>query len=101
MSTITLKNYFQMRRQEQLRLEEERLKESLEIFRSLKTLGIPFDAPEVQELKKHTDAYIHEGICWSGSVSFLAYGRIAEVNLPRRADKQIEVRLRKPRAGAV
>ena len=80
--------------------KEERLKESLEIFRSLKTLGIPFDAPEVQELKKHTDAYIHEGICWSGSVSFLAYGRIAEVNLPRRADKQIEVTLRKPRAGA-
>ena len=79
--------------------KEERIKESIEIFRSLKTLGIPFDAPEVQELKTHTDAYIHEGVCWSGSISFMRFGRIAEVNLPRRADKQIEVTLRKPRAG--
>jgi hypothetical protein len=83
------------------KLHEDRLKESLEIFRSLKTLGIPFDAPEVQELKLHIDAYIHEGVCWSGSTSFLRFGRIAEVNLPRRADKLIEVKLRKPRAGAV
>ena len=80
--------------------KEERLKESLEIFRSLKSLGIPFDAPEVQELKTHVDAYVRDGICWSGSVSFLAYGRIAEVSLPRRADKQIEVTLRKPRVGS-
>ena len=81
--------------------KEERLKESLEIFRSLKTLGIPFDAPEVQELKAHMDAYIHEGMCWSGSISFMRFGRIAEVNLPRRADKQIEVTLRKPRVGGI
>lgn len=79
--------------------KEDRLKESIEIFRSLKTLGIPFDAPEVQDLKLHTDAYINEGICWSGSISFLRFGRIADVILPRRADKQIEVTLRKPRAG--
>ena len=81
--------------------KEERLKESLEIFQSLKTLGIPFDTPEVQELKVHIDAYIHEGVCWSGSISFMRFGRMAEVNLPRRADKQIEVTLRKPRAGGV
>jgi hypothetical protein len=79
--------------------KEERIKESIEIFRSLKTLGIPFDSPEVQELKTHTDSYIHDGMCWSGSISFMRFGRIAEVNLPRRADKQIEVTLRKPRTG--
>lgn len=82
------------------KLKEDRLKESLEIFRSLKTLGIPFDSPEVQELKKYVDAYVRDGICWAGSISFLRFGRIAEVNLPRRADKQIEVTLRKPRVGA-
>jgi hypothetical protein len=72
-----------------------------EKMQSLNYIGlIAVLVKEVQELKKHTDAYIHEGVCWSGSISFLAYGRIAEVNLPRRADKQIEVTLRKPRAGA-
>jgi hypothetical protein len=76
--------------------KEDRLKESLEIFRSLKKLGIPFDSPEVQELKTYMDAYVRDGICWSGTVSFLRFRRIAEVNLPRRADKQIEVTLRKP-----
>lgn len=81
--------------------KDERLKESLEIFRSLQTLGIPFDSPEVQELKTYVDAYVREGICWTGTISFLRFGRIAEVNLPRRADKQIELTLRKPRVGGV
>jgi hypothetical protein len=79
--------------------KEDRLKESLEIFRSLQSLGIPWDAPEVCELKSYIDAYVKDGICWSGTVSFLRFGRIAEVNLPRRADKQIEVKLRIPRVG--
>jgi hypothetical protein len=79
--------------------QEDRLKESLEIFRSMKSLGIPFDSPEVQELKKYVDSYVRDGICWTGTISFLRFGRIAEVNLPRRADKQIEVTLRKPRVG--
>jgi hypothetical protein len=79
--------------------KDERLKEALEIFRSLKSLGIPFDAPEVQELKARVDAYVQEGVCWTGTVSFARFGRIAEVNLPRRADRQIEVTLRKPRVG--
>lgn len=80
--------------------KSERLKESIEIFRSLKTLGIPFDSPEVQELKRYIDDYVHNGVCWSGTISFLAFDRIAEVNLPRRVDKLIEVTLRKPRAGS-
>jgi hypothetical protein len=80
--------------------KDERLKESLEIFRSLKSLGIPFEAPEVCELKTYIDAYVNDGICWSGIISFIRYGRIAEVNLPRRADKQIEVKLRVPRVSA-
>lgn len=79
--------------------KDERLKESMEIFRSMKTLGIPFDSPEVQELKQYVDAYVRDGICWAGTISFLRFGRIAEVNLPRRTDKHIEVTLRKPRVG--
>jgi len=76
----------------------DRVKESVEIMRDFQRLEIPLQCPEVLELKQHLDLYIKEGTCWSGSIDFLRFGRIAEVDLPRRADKAIEVRLRVPRA---
>jgi hypothetical protein len=77
--------------------KEDRVRECVTILRDLQSLGIPLQSPEVAELKQRINAYITEGIAWEGSVDFLAYGRIAEVNLPRRADKPVEVRLRLPR----
>ena len=74
-----------------------RLKECVEILKKITGLGIPLESSEVQELKQHFDAYIKDGECWQGSVSFLAYGRIADVNLPKRADKTVEVTLRVPK----
>ena len=76
---------------------EQRVSEVLNVFKNLKSVGIPFDSPEARMLKDYTDAYIKDGICWEGTLNFQAYGRMAEVNLPRRADKQIEVILRKTR----
>lgn len=75
----------------------DRVKESVEILQSLRTLGIPANSPEAGELKQHLDAYIRDGVCWSGTLDFRRFGRMAEVCLPRRADKQIEVKLRVPR----
>ena len=74
-----------------------RVKEIVEILKKITGLGIPLDSPEVQELKQRFDEYIKEGECWNGSISFLSYGRIADVNLPKRADKPIEVTLRVPK----
>jgi len=75
--------------------QSDRLKESVAILKKLTVdLGIPYTSPEVQELKTHFDAYIKDGICWSGSVSFAAYGRIAQVILPRSSKKTIEVMLK-------
>lgn len=76
---------------------EDRVKEIVTIFKKFRELGIPMEAPEVQELKTHTDAYIREGICWSGTLNFQRFGRMAEVVLPRRSDKLVEVTLRLPR----
>ena len=76
----------------------DRIKEISEILNSFRALGIPLDSPEVQELKGHFNAYVREGLCWNGSISFERFGRIVDVNLPRRADKLIEVTLRIPRA---
>ena len=73
-----------------------RVKEIVELLKKLTGLGIPLESPEVQELKGRFDAYIKDGECWSGTISFESYGRIADVNLPKRADKPIEVTLRVP-----
>jgi hypothetical protein len=78
---------------------EDRVKESVAVLKEIVALGIPLNCPEVLELRSRFDAYIKEGEVWEGSVSFMSFGRIAEVNLPKRADKAIEVRLRVPRAG--
>ena len=77
----------------------DRIQETLEIFNAIRTLGIPLDSPEVNELRGHFNAYIREGVCWSGTLNFSRFGRMADVELPRRADKDIVVNLRVPRAG--
>jgi hypothetical protein len=74
--------------------KEQRLRESITLLKKFPTLGIPLDDPSVVELKTHLDAYIHKGTCWKGSVDFLQYGRIADVDLPKEANKSIEVTLR-------
>ena len=71
-----------------------RLQEIIEILKKLEGLGIPIESAEVQELKSHFDRYLHSGICWTGTVPFLNYDRIADVVLPKKANKTIEVTLR-------
>ena len=74
------------------------LKESMVILGKIKDLGIPMDSPEVSELRKILNDYVKDGTCYTGTLNFLRFGRMVEVNLPRRADKLIEVTLRLPRA---
>jgi hypothetical protein len=76
----------------------DRVKETVELMRSIKGLGIPLDCSEVAELRSRLNEYIKNGTCWEGTIDFLRFGRMAEVSLPRRADKVIEVKLRVPRA---
>ena len=80
--------------------KEDRLRECITVIKKLTgDLGIPYESPEVQELKSHFDAYIKDGTVWNGTVSFAAYGRMAVVNLPRKATAQVEVTLRATRLG--
>jgi hypothetical protein len=75
--------------------EADRLKECIAVLTKLtKDLGIPYSSPEIKELKARFDDYIHHGTCWSGAISFAAYGRTAVVNLPRSAKKTIEITLK-------
>ena len=77
--------------------QADRIKETMEILKSINILGIPLNSPEVNELKGHFNNYVKDGTCWAGSISFERFGRIVDVNLPKRADKLVEVTLRLPR----
>ena len=77
----------------------DRVRECVSILKDIDGLGIPMLGPEVGKLREHFNAYIRDGTCWSGTIDFSAYGRIAEVVLPRRADKAVEVLFRVPRVG--
>jgi hypothetical protein len=64
-------------------------------MREVKELGFPSDYPPMKELSKRLSDYIKTGEPWSGKIKFELYGRIADVILPRKADRQITVVLRK------
>ena len=72
-----------------------RIDECLRVMREVKELGFPSDYPPMKELSKRLSDYIKTGEPWSGKIKFELYGRIADVILPRKADRQITVVLRK------
>jgi len=75
----------------------DRVRESVTLMKKLtQDLGMSKESPEVQELKSHLDDYIKNGTCWTGHIVFSSYGRIADVHLPQKASKPIEVTLRVP-----
>lgn len=72
-----------------------RLEQSLRVMREIYDLGFPTDYPPVKELSRRLSDYVKTGEAWSGKIKFEAYGRVAEVILPRRADRDIQVVLKK------
>ena len=71
-----------------------RIDECISIMKQIRDLGIPLEYPPYKELSKRISEYIKTGEPWSGKINFEAYGRYADVILPRRADRQIVVVLR-------
>lgn len=72
-----------------------RIDECLRIMKQLNDLGFPSDYPPRKELSKRLSDYIKTGEPWSGRIKFELYGRYADIILPRRADREIQVVLRK------
>jgi hypothetical protein len=72
-----------------------RIEECIKIMKQIRDLGIPTDYPPLKELSNKMSDYIKTGDPWSGKIKFEAYGRVAEVILPRRKDIEISVILRK------
>lgn len=72
-----------------------RIQECIQVMKQVYNLGIPTEYPPVKELSHRLSNYVKTGEPWSGKIKFEAYGRVADVILPRRTDRQIVVVLRK------
>lgn len=72
-----------------------RIQECLTVMRQIYDLGIPTEYPPVKELSRRLSDYVKTGEPWSGKIKFETYGRVADIILPRKADRQISVVLRK------
>jgi hypothetical protein len=75
---------------------EYRLQQCITVLRKLtEDLGIPYNSPEVQAVKKHFDEFIRTGEPWEGSVPFTLWGRVADIRLTRRGNVELTLRLSK------
>jgi hypothetical protein len=72
-----------------------RLEECIRIMKQLRDLGIPNEYPPLKELSMRLSDYVKTGEPWAGKIKFEAYGRVANVILPRKADRQLVVVLEK------
>jgi hypothetical protein len=72
-----------------------RVEECIRVMKQVRDLGIPTDYPPLKELSSRLSDYVKTGEPWSGKIKFEAYGRVADIILPRRADRQIGIVLRK------
>lgn len=72
-----------------------RITECVRIMTDITELGIPLDYPPLKELSKRMTDYVRTGDPWAGKIPFEAYKRTAHIILPKKADRQITVVLRK------
>jgi hypothetical protein len=67
--------------------QSERVSESITLLKQLRELGVVDTTPSLQVLRNHLNDWIRTGDSWAGKIEFPSYGRIADVLLPRRADR--------------
>lgn len=72
-----------------------RLEQSLHVMREMYDLGFPADYPPLKELSRRLSDYVKTGEPWSGKIKFETYGRVAEIILPRKENREISVVLKK------
>jgi hypothetical protein len=72
-----------------------RIEECIMIMKQMRDLGIPTEYPPLKELSKRLSDYVKTGEPWAGKIKFEAYGRVANVILPRKSDRQLIVVLEK------
>lgn len=64
----------------------DRAREGVNLLRQLIDTGVSPDDADYLALKARVSDWVKTGDAWTGKIHFEAYGRVAEVLLPRRAN---------------
>lgn len=86
-----------MRKGRPLKSKADRVKESITILKKLKELGIPPHEPGYYTTKEKLDEWIAGGDAWSGRIDFPRFERRAELDLPVRPDRVVQMTIFAPR----
>ncbi len=70
----------------------ERITESIRLVKQMEDMGMT--SASLTELRERMNDWIRTGDPWAGTIKFPAYGRAADVVLPRRADKAATIHFR-------
>ncbi len=76
--------------------KEDRLKETLEILKKLKDLGLNDREPGFVLTKQKFSEWVSTGEAWSGTIDYPMLQRKAEIVLPARADRVASLLLKAP-----
>jgi predicted transcriptional regulator len=79
-----------------LKTKGDRVKESIEILKKLRELGVLEREPGYQLTKEHFSKWVNTGEAWSGDIYFPMLQRKAEIVLPARADRVASLLLKAP-----
>ena len=74
-----------------LKSKMDRVKESITILKKLKELGIPTNEPGYLLTKQHLDEWIQGGPQWDGRIDFPRFQLRAELVLPVRPNRVVQI----------
>jgi hypothetical protein len=81
-----------MEEPDHLKNTKERLRQTIVILQKLtQDLGLPYESDEVQAVKTRLYDFVRTGEAWKGSIPFLAWDRIAVLDM---ANNKIEITLK-------
>jgi len=76
--------------------KEDRVKETIEILKKLRDLGVTEREPGYILTKQKFSEWVNTGEAWSGDIEFPMLQRKAEIVLPARADRVASLLLKAP-----
>jgi len=71
----------------EIKSKMDRVKEGVSILKQLRDNGVKENSVGFIELKTKINEWVSNEESWEGSIDFLEYGRVAEVELPRYNNK--------------
>lgn len=95
-SQLTVEDKY-MKNGKPLKSKADRVKESITILKKLKELGIPNNEPGYYMTKEKLDEWIAGGDQWDGRIDFPRFQRRAELVLPVRPDRVVQMTIFAPR----